>query len=96
MSATTSSTAWTPTERFSQAFRIEPRSFCAIEGLAPAVALDHARQHVLDVLVGRVAAVALEALAAPADELPVTADARVDDPVLGVAAERALHASRSG
>ena len=32
ISATTSSTAWTPTERFSHAFRMEPRSFCRSKG----------------------------------------------------------------
>ena len=32
MSATTSSTAWTPTERFSHAFRMEPRSFWRSKG----------------------------------------------------------------
>ena len=63
----------------------------AVEGLAASVALDHVRQHVLDVLVRRVPAVALEALAAAPDELPVPAHPRVDDPILRVTAKRALH-----
>src|SRR5262245_49002461 len=63
----------------------------AIERLTTAVALDHVRQHVLDVLVGRVPAVALQALAAAPDDLPVPAHPRVDDPVLRVTAKRALH-----
>src|SRR5215510_12815321 len=63
----------------------------AVEGLAAPVALDHVRQHVLDVLVGRVAAVAFETLTAAPDELPVPAYPRVDDPILRVTAKRALH-----
>src|SRR5262252_3120878 len=63
----------------------------AVEGLAAAVALDHVRQHILDVLVGRIPTVALEALAAAPDELPVPAHPRVDDPILRVTAKRALH-----
>src|SRR5437870_13070096 len=63
----------------------------AVEGLAPVVPLDHVRQHVLDVLVGRVAAVALQALATTANELAVASDPRVDDSILRVAAERTLH-----
>jgi len=61
------------------------------ERLPAAVTLDDVREPVLDVLVGRVAATALEALAPAADELPFPADARVDDAVFGVAAERAFH-----
>src|SRR6185503_6331907 len=63
----------------------------AIERLPAPIALDHVRQHVLDVLVGRVAPMALETLAPAADELAVTTDPRVDDAILGVAAERASH-----
>src|SRR6266566_41742 len=63
----------------------------AVEGLAATVPLDHVRQHVLDVLVGRVPTVALEALTAAPDELPVPAHPRVDDPILRVTAKRALH-----
>src|SRR5262249_57596207 len=63
----------------------------SIERLAPPVALDHVGQDVLDVLVGRVAPVALEALAAAPDELALAPYPRVDDPVLRVAAERAFH-----
>src|SRR5439155_22626389 len=63
----------------------------AIGGLAPAVPLDHVGEHVLDVLVGGVAAVALETLAAAADELALAPDARIDDAVLGVSAEWTLH-----
>src|SRR2546422_9909993 len=73
--------------------RFEDRAaqLLAVEGLAPIVALDHVREHVLDVLVGRVAPVALEALAAPANELAVASDPRVDDAILRMAAERTLH-----
>src|SRR5262245_43966390 len=67
----------------------------AVEGLAPPIALDDAREHVLDVLVRGVAAVALEAGAPAPDELPLTADAGIDHPILAVAAEGALHARRS-
>src|SRR5437879_8972206 len=63
----------------------------AVERLAAPVPLDHVRQHVLDVLVGRVPAVALETLAPAPDELPVPAHPRVDDPILRVTAKRALH-----
>src|SRR4029077_11261309 len=63
----------------------------AVEGLAAPVALDHVRQHVLDVFVGRVPAVALETLTAAPDELPVPAHPRVDNPILRVTAKRALH-----
>src|SRR5437660_505394 len=63
----------------------------AVEGLAPPVPLDHVRQDILDVLVGRVPTVALEALTAAPDELPVPAHPRVDDPILRVTAKRALH-----
>src|SRR5262249_51058575 len=63
----------------------------AVERLATPVPLDHVRQHVLDVLVGRVPAVALETFAAAPDELPVPAHPRVDDPILRVTAKRALH-----
>src|SRR5213593_2110950 len=68
-----------------------PSELLAVEGLAAAVALDHVRQHVLDVFIGRVPSVALEALAAAPDELPVPAHSRVDDPILRVTAKRALH-----
>src|SRR5262249_45861976 len=73
--------------------RVEDRAaeLLSIERLAPPVALDHVGQDVLDVLVGRVAPVALEALAAAPDELALAPYPRVDDPVLRVAAERAFH-----
>jgi len=67
-----------------------------VEGLAPAVALDHVWEHVLDVFVGRVAPVALEAFPAAPDELPFPTHARVHHAVLGVAAKRAFHFRRSG
>src|SRR5207244_7017308 len=51
----------------------------AVEGLTPAVSLDDVRQDVLDVLVGRVPPVALEALAPAPNELAVAPDPRVDD-----------------
>src|SRR5439155_23722768 len=63
----------------------------AVEFLAGPVALHHIERHVLDVLVGRVAAAALEALATAPDELAVPPHARVHHPVFRVAAERALH-----
>src|SRR5262249_31686698 len=63
----------------------------AIELFPAAVLLGDVKRHVLDVLVGRVAAAALQALAAPADELAVPSDPRIDDAVLGVTAERTLH-----
>src|SRR2546430_6397800 len=63
----------------------------AVEGLAPAVPLDDVRQDVLDVLVGRVPPVALEALAPASDELAVTPDPRVDHPIFRVTAKRAFH-----
>src|SRR6185503_6120624 len=68
-----------------------PAELLPVEGLAPVVALDHVGQHVLDVLVGRIAAVALEALAAAADELAVTPHARVHHAVFRVAAEGTFH-----
>src|SRR5262249_7822818 len=43
----------------------------AVEGLAPAVLLDHRRQVLLDALVGREAAAALLALATPPDDVAV-------------------------
>src|SRR2546430_2248847 len=46
----------------------------AVEGLTPAVSLDDVRQDVLDVLVGRVPPVALEALAPAPNELAVAPD----------------------
>src|SRR3972149_3531366 len=78
--------------------RLEDRGaqLLAVEGLAPAIPLDHHGEHVLDVLVGRVTAAALEALPAAADELSLPPHAGVHHPVLGVAAERALHRRRSG
>src|SRR5262249_52137965 len=66
-----------------------------IERLTSPVALDHVGQHVLDVLVRRVAPVAPETLPPPPDELALAAHARIDHAVLGVAAERALHRRRS-
>src|SRR3989442_12435199 len=68
-----------------------PAELLPIERLAPTVALDHVRQHVLDVLVGRVPPVALEAFAPAPDELAVSPHARIDDPIFRVAAERTLH-----
>ena len=68
-----------------------PAELLPVEGLAPPVALDHVRQDVLDVFVGRVPAVALEAFAPAPDELSVAAHPRVDHPILGVTAKRALH-----
>src|SRR5205807_839208 len=63
----------------------------AVEGLAPAVPLDDVRQDILDVLVGRVPPVALEALTPAPDELALAPDPRVDDPILRVTAKRAFH-----
>src|SRR5574341_1768542 len=63
----------------------------AVEGLPAAVALDDVREHVLDVLVRRVAPLTFQALAPAADELAVTPDPGVDDPILRVAAKRAFH-----
>src|SRR2546422_756020 len=62
-----------------------------IEFFAPSVLLGHVERHVLDVFVGRVAPPALQALAAPPDELAVPSDPRIDDTILRVAAERTLH-----
>src|SRR3989304_1392275 len=78
--------------------RLEDRGaqLLAVEGLAPAIPLDHHGEHVLDVLVGRVAAAALEALPAAADELSLPPHAGVHHAVLRMAAERALHRRRSG
>src|SRR5207245_10438037 len=63
----------------------------AVERLAPPVTLHDVGQHVLDVLVGRVAPVALQTLPAPADELAFAPDPGVDDPILRVTAERTFH-----
>src|SRR5687767_923089 len=63
----------------------------AVEGLTATVALDDVREDVLDVLVGRIAAMTFQAFAAPPDELPFPAYARVDDPIFRVTAEGAFH-----
>src|SRR5262249_57535650 len=63
----------------------------AVERLAAVVALHHVREHVLDVLVGGVPAVALETFAPAADELAVPAHPGGHHAILGVAAEGAFH-----
>ena len=67
----------------------------AVEALAPAVLLDHEVRDLVDALVGGEALAAVEALAAAADDVAFLALARVDDLVLEVGAERALHGRTS-
>ena len=62
-----------------------------VERLAPAVALHDHRQDLFDPLVGGEALRAGVALAPATDHLAVLGQARVDDLVLAVRAERALH-----
>src|SRR2546430_423300 len=64
----------------------------ALEGLPPAVLLDHHGERLLDPLVGGEAPAAVLAVAPAADRVPFLAEARVHDPVLQVVAERAAHA----
>jgi len=56
--------------------------FAPGEQLLRSAALDHDERHLLDTLVGRVAAFADEALAPPADGVARLRLARVDDPAL--------------
>ena len=67
----------------------------AVEALAAAVLLDDEVRDLVDALVGREALAAVEALAAAADHVAFLALARVDDLVLEVGAERALHGRTS-
>jgi hypothetical protein len=62
-----------------------------IEGLAAAVLLHHHGEDLFDALVGGEAPFATEALTAAPDDGTLVGEARVDDLVLELGAERALH-----
>src|SRR5262249_32652576 len=62
-----------------------------VEQLAAAVLLDHHRQHPFDPLVRPEASFAVEALAPPTNHPAVFGQTRVDDAVLQVMTEGALH-----
>ena len=68
----------------------------AVERLAPAVLLDHQRQHLVDALVGREAPAAADALAAAPDDLVVVGRSGVDDLVFDRGAEGAAHGRWQG
>ena len=66
----------------------------AVVRLAALVALDHLKRDLLDLLVAGETALAPGALTPPANDVRLTAFARVDDAVFRVAAERASHRQR--
>ena len=87
MRSTACSSSSTGTGRLVQAFLQAAQDLHAVERLAPAVLLDHQRQHLVDALVGREAAAAADALAPAADDLSLS-DGRVSTTLSSMGSRR--------
>ena len=79
------------TGRFSQAFSSPPKHLLAVEFLAAAVLLDHHVGDFVDPLIGGEAALAAQALPAPADGVAFLALPRIHHFIFYMIAKRALH-----